>query len=323
MGRGREAERSHDARCWGSQRCGSPVARALSLLVPLVEGTVALVLVAVPRAGAVGALVALACFTGVLVSRLQDGPPVRCGCFGSRSDEDISFVEPLRNGLLALLAMAAMIPTSPVMPALEDVVAVSVAVIDRPRRPRRRPARARRAYQPSGPDPRHAMSGAGWIASYVALWVAVLVLAVACLVLLRRAREVEALLRGDSPSDAARPRVTGGPRVAPLADLFDYGATDLTLLAFTKADCEICAAIEPHLGTVGDRVPGVRVEVIRARAEHHVDLRGLRGARTRPTPSPWTADGLIRAAGSVASIDDVDAVARRALAARPVERPAT
>ena len=105
-----------------------PAARALSRLVPAVEATIAIALVAVPRAGAVAALVALACFTGVLVERLQDGPPVRCGCFGSRSDEDISFVEPVRNGLLALLAMAAMIPTSPVMPAVEDVVAVSVAV---------------------------------------------------------------------------------------------------------------------------------------------------------------------------------------------------
>ena len=165
-----------------------PAARALSLLVPLVEATVAIALVAVPRAGAVGALVTLACFTGVLVARLQDGPPVRCGCFGSRSDEDISFVEPLRNGLLALLAMARHDPHRPGDAGPRRRRRRQRGGHDRSRRPRRRPARARRAYQPSAPGPRHAVSGSGWIASYVALWVAVLVLAVACLVLLRRAR---------------------------------------------------------------------------------------------------------------------------------------
>jgi hypothetical protein len=152
--------------------------------------------------------------------------------------------------------------------------------------------------------------------------VAVLVLAVACLVLLRRAREVEALLRGDSSSDAARPRVTGGQRVAPLADLFDYGATEITLLAFTKVDCEICAAIDPHLGTVGDRVPGVRVEVILLGPSTR-SIYDAFGVRDTPYAIAVDMDGLIRGAGSVSSIDDVDAVARRARAARPVERPAT
>ena len=163
------------------------------------------------------------------------------------------------------------------------------------------------------------MSGPGWIASYVALWVAVLVLAVACLVLLRRAREVEALLRG-SPSDAARPRGTGGPRVAPLPDLFDYGEAEITLLAFTKVDCEICAAIEPHLGTVRDRVPGVRVEVILL-GPNTKSIYEAFGVRDTPYTIAVDMDGLIRGAGSVATIADVDAVARRALAARPVERP--
>ena len=104
-----------------------PGPRPLARLVPVVEAAIAIALVVVPRAGALASLVTLACFTGVLVARLRDGPPVRCGCFGSRSDEEISFVDPLRNGLLALLAMAAMVPTSPVMPHLEDIMAVSAA----------------------------------------------------------------------------------------------------------------------------------------------------------------------------------------------------
>lgn len=166
------------------------------------------------------------------------------------------------------------------------------------------------------------MSGAGWIASYVALWVAVLVLAVACLVLLRRAREVEALLQGVSIPDTVRPRSAGPRRSAPLADLFDYGATDLTLLAFTKADCEICAAIDPHLGTVGDRVPGVRVEVILL-GPNTKSMYEAFGVRDTPYTIAVDREGLIRGAGSVASIQDVDAVARRALAARPLGRPAT
>lgn len=120
--------RNHTETVRGFTELRVPAPAALAVAIPTIELAIVIALITAPRAGATAALVVLTALTAMLAVRLNDGPPVRCGCFGSRSDEDISFVEPLRNGLLALLAMGAMIPTAPVMPGLEDVVAVSVAV---------------------------------------------------------------------------------------------------------------------------------------------------------------------------------------------------
>jgi uncharacterized membrane protein YphA (DoxX/SURF4 family) len=108
---------------------GLPAPATLGRAVPIAELAIAVVLLAAPAAGAVAALVALAFFTTLILSRLRAGATVSCGCFGSTADAPISFVEPLRNALLAALAATALAAPRPELPGLDDVVTVSTAVL--------------------------------------------------------------------------------------------------------------------------------------------------------------------------------------------------
>lgn len=106
---------------------GLPAPATLARAVPLAELGLAVLLLVVPAVGAAVALAALAGFTTFLVRALQAGVRVSCGCFGSAADEPVSFVEVVRNGLLALLAGAALFASGPTGPALADAVLVSTA----------------------------------------------------------------------------------------------------------------------------------------------------------------------------------------------------
>jgi len=80
---------------------------ALAVGVPVTELVLAVGLVVVPGWAALGALAVLAGFTTVLVRAMRAGVDVGCGCFGTAKREPVSFVELIRNGLLATAAVAA------------------------------------------------------------------------------------------------------------------------------------------------------------------------------------------------------------------------
>jgi len=108
---------------------GLPGPERSARLVPAVELSLAVALVVVPPVGAAGALAALAGFSVVLARSVRAGVQVGCGCFGSAGDEPVSFVELVRNGLLAVLALAALTTTGPATPGLADVILVSTAAV--------------------------------------------------------------------------------------------------------------------------------------------------------------------------------------------------
>jgi hypothetical protein len=97
--------------------------------VPAGEVALALVLVVLPWLGALLALATLAGFTVLLSGEVRRGSGVSCGCFGTASSAPISFVELLRNALLACLAVLAAFAERPVAPDLPSVVTVSSAVV--------------------------------------------------------------------------------------------------------------------------------------------------------------------------------------------------
>jgi thiol-disulfide isomerase/thioredoxin len=113
------------------------------------------------------------------------------------------------------------------------------------------------------------VNGSVWIATYVLLWIAVLVLAVAVVALLRQIGVLHARLHplgvhfaGEGPElDTVAP---------PLADA-PYGDHELTLVAFTAPTCEVCAVLRPSLDALRRTYREVRVHVL--------DLDD----RTRPT----------------------------------------
>jgi uncharacterized membrane protein YphA (DoxX/SURF4 family) len=136
---------------------GLPRARVLVVFVPVVELSVAALLVIVPAAGALGALVTLAFFTTFLVGRLRAGVTAPCACFGSARRDPLSGVEIARNLALVALAVVALATDRPVRPTLLDVVVVLapvlVAAVVLGGVRRRRRARAADAGPTAGPTP--------------------------------------------------------------------------------------------------------------------------------------------------------------------------
>jgi uncharacterized membrane protein YphA (DoxX/SURF4 family) len=128
---------------------GVPRPRAMAAFVPLAELSVVALLLIVPPAGGIGALVTLAFFTTFLVGRLRAGVRAPCACFGSARRDPLSGIEIARNVGLGVLAAAALTTDRPVRPHLGDValvvgsaVLVTVALDAMRRRARQRAAGA-------------------------------------------------------------------------------------------------------------------------------------------------------------------------------------
>ena len=125
---------------------GVPAAALTARVVPALELLLALVLLALPRAGAIVAMVLLVTFTGFLARSLRAGLSAGCNCFGQASVRPLSGVDLLRNSLLVLTAAAALLAEEPVVPGPRAValvlggVAAGVAGLRWARaRPSRRP----------------------------------------------------------------------------------------------------------------------------------------------------------------------------------------
>lgn len=106
---------------------GVPAPRPMATLVPLAEIGLGAGLVVAPRPAAAAALAVVAAFTAVLGRALRAGVRVGCGCFGTARREPISFVEVVRNGLLAVATAVALLAPAPRWPGLAAVVAVTAA----------------------------------------------------------------------------------------------------------------------------------------------------------------------------------------------------
>ncbi|MBW3537663.1 MAG: DoxX family protein [Actinobacteria bacterium] len=107
---------------------GLPASALLARAVPTFELATAALLVIAPRIGAALALVSLVAFTLVVVLALRQGKQVGCGCFGASStDNDLSYVEPVRNLLLALGAATALLTPQLARPSVAAVIAVTSA----------------------------------------------------------------------------------------------------------------------------------------------------------------------------------------------------
>lgn len=104
---------------------GLAAPRALAVGVPAVELGLAFGLVLVPGWAGIAALAVLTAFTTILVRAMRAGVDVGCGCFGTARREPVSFVELVRNGLLAVAAVTAALAPSPELPGLDATILVT------------------------------------------------------------------------------------------------------------------------------------------------------------------------------------------------------
>ena len=147
------------------------------------------------------------------------------------------------------------------------------------------------------------MTGGVWIASYVLLWVAVLVLALAVVVLLRQIGVLHARVRPMGVHFAGEGLPEGAP--APAMDRFDFTAARLTLLAFTSPTCEVCAALLPSLRSLRRGYHDVALEVIESDAQTASVFRAYNVSAT-PYVIAVDADGRVRGGGVANTLEQVE-----------------
>lgn len=99
-----ETERSFDA-------LAIPQPRLAARFVPIIELLLAAALIVTPALGAGAALATLAFFTTLLIGRIRSGFTAPCRCFGSVSDQPLSWRDVGRNLVFCGLAITGLLVT--------------------------------------------------------------------------------------------------------------------------------------------------------------------------------------------------------------------
>jgi uncharacterized membrane protein YphA (DoxX/SURF4 family) len=106
-----------------------PAPRVLSVVVPIVEIALAVVIVEAPSAAGWGAFALLVAFSVVLARAIARGSDAPCACFGSGRSEPVSTSELVRNAMLAALAIVATGATRESHRTLAAFIVVTLAFV--------------------------------------------------------------------------------------------------------------------------------------------------------------------------------------------------
>jgi thiol-disulfide isomerase/thioredoxin len=149
------------------------------------------------------------------------------------------------------------------------------------------------------------------VASYVVLWIAVVVLGFTCLALLRQVGVLHSRVRPMGAHFAGEGPEPGSP--APGDDRFDYAGSRLTLVAFTSPTCEICHRLAPSLASLARQYDDVAVRQV----DHGAATTGVfADFRVASTPYFVTvgADGRVRLRGVANTLEQVEVMIEESLA---------
>ncbi len=108
---------------------GLPRASFFARFIPLAELSIVALLLIVPPAAAIAALVSLAFFTTFLIGRLRAGVRAPCACFGSSRAQPISVRDVVRNLLLMGLAVVSLATDRPTKISVLDAVVVLAVLL--------------------------------------------------------------------------------------------------------------------------------------------------------------------------------------------------
>ena len=154
------------------------------------------------------------------------------------------------------------------------------------------------------------MNGGVWIASYIVLWIAVVVLGFLVLALLRQVGVLHARLQPMGAHFAGEGPELGA--AAPAAGPFAYDAP-LTLVAFTAPDCEICAELRPALHTLERQYDDVRLVEVESGPSTRSTFRSFNVSST-PYFVAVDRDGVVRGRGVANSLEQLEELVEEALA---------
>lgn len=154
------------------------------------------------------------------------------------------------------------------------------------------------------------MSGGVWVASYVVLWVAVIVLGLLVLALLRQVGVLHARLQPMGVHFAGEGPPLDEP--APAAGPFAYDAP-LTLIAFTSPSCEVCADLRPSMVTLERQYRDVRLVEVENGPGKRSTFRAFNVSNT-PYFVAVNGAGIVKGRGVANSLEQLEELVEEALA---------
>jgi thiol-disulfide isomerase/thioredoxin len=153
------------------------------------------------------------------------------------------------------------------------------------------------------------MTGPWWVASYLAMWVAVCMLCFAVVVLLRQIGVLHARLAPMGTHFAGE-----GPPVGEvvLSQQYAYENYSLTMLVFSSQSCVICRELRPSFEAIRREYRDVHVEMIDLALHPHVfDSFNVRSTPYVVTIGP---DAVVRGAGVANTLEQIEELLRESLA---------
>jgi hypothetical protein len=147
------------------------------------------------------------------------------------------------------------------------------------------------------------MTGSLWVVSYIALWVAVIVLSLAVLALLRQVGVLHARLRPIGVHPAGEGLEPGA--AAPAVPDHEYAEHDLTLVAFTSPDCTICADLLPGLRAMDGQYDDLSVRIVEYAPETTATFLAFNVSST-PYLTAVDARGLVKGRGVANSVEQAE-----------------
>lgn len=149
------------------------------------------------------------------------------------------------------------------------------------------------------------VKGTVWTVSYVALWLCVVTLCLTVVALLRQIGVLHARLAPMGTHFAGE-----GPELASVAPAvgLDWGASHLSVLAFTSATCTVCRELKPSLEALRRQYREVRFETLDGDANQDV----FNAFRVRSTPYFVMVDrnGIVRGRGVANSMEQIEELLR-------------
>ena len=145
------------------------------------------------------------------------------------------------------------------------------------------------------------MKGSLWTLSYVALWITVVVLAVAVAALLRQIGVLHARLAPLGTHFAGE-----GPELASMAPGvgLKWDATPLTIVLFTSTTCAICRELKPSIDALRREYRDLRFESVDA--DEHASVFASFSVRSTPYVVTVDRDGIVRGRGVANSIEQIE-----------------
>ena len=155
------------------------------------------------------------------------------------------------------------------------------------------------------------MEGDVWIASYVLLWFAVLVLSVMVVALLRQVGVLHTRLRplGVHFAGAGPERLVAAPPVPGV----DYSSQALTLLAFSSPTCQVCAELLPSLRVMERQYRDLALVELEL-GERWKPVFSAFGVRSTPYVVTVDRAGVVQGRGVANSLEQVEVLVEEGLA---------